>query len=101
MDIIFLPAVWAIFTGCLLWYLIAVKRSEPITVDEAKVLWKIHKKTSHCGGHNWQPIKRRGGKLKGFQCECGYHYSQKRPMLSGTHKTAGSFSQSYPPSIEI
>jgi hypothetical protein len=66
--------------------MIAVKRSEPLTVDEAKALWKIHKKTYRCGGHKWQAFKRRGGKLKGFQCEWGYDYSQKQPMLLGTTK---------------
>lgn len=101
MDIIVLPAVWTIFMGCLLWFMIGVKRSEPITVDEAKMLWKIHKKTTHCGGKKWQPITRKGDKLKGFQCECGYNYSQKRPMLAGTHKTHGTISQSYGYPIEV
>jgi hypothetical protein len=87
--------------GYLLWYMIAVKRSEPITVDEAKMLWKIHKKTTHCGGQKWQPITRKGDKLKGFQCECGYTYSQKRPMLAGTLKAHGTISQIYGNSIEV
>jgi hypothetical protein len=91
MDTIFLPAIWTIFTGYLLWYMVAVKRSAPITVDEAKMLWKIHKKTAHCTGQNWKPIARKGGKLEGFQCECGYHYAQKRPMLAGTHRPLGEF----------
>ena len=101
MDIIVLPAVGTIFMGCLLWFMIAVKRSEPITVDEAKMLWKIHKKTTHCGGKKWQPITRKGDKLKGFQCECGYNYSQERPMLAGTYKANGTISQSYGYPIEV
>ena len=87
MDIIFLPAIWTIFMGYLLWYMTAVKRSEPMTVDEAKMLWRIHKKATRCSGQKWQPIRRKGDKLNGFQCECGYNYSQKRPMIAGTHKT--------------
>jgi hypothetical protein len=84
MEIIIVAtAAWAIFMAYLLWYMTSVKRSEPITVDEAKVLWKIHKKTARCKGHKWSPITRRGGKLKGFQCECGYKYSQKRPLVAG------------------
>ena len=82
MDTIVLPAVWAVFTGYLLWYMIVVKRSAPITVDEAKVLWKIHKKTARCSGQKWLPITRKGGKLKGFQCECGYQYAQKQTHRS-------------------
>jgi hypothetical protein len=86
MDNIVLPAVWTLFTGYLLWYMVAVKRIEPITNDEARMLWKIHKKTSHCGGQKFQPVIRKGGKLKGFQCECGYNYTQRKPMVAGTHK---------------
>jgi len=98
MDIIFLPAVWTMFTGYLLWYMIAVKRSEPITSDEAKMLWKIHKKTTRCSGQKWQPLRRKGDKLNGFQCECGYKYAQKRPMIAGTHK---SISQGYMNTLEV
>jgi hypothetical protein len=87
MNIMFVPAVWTIFTGFLLWYMVGVKRGEPITTDEAKMLWKIHKTNSHCLGKNWQPLVKKGGKLKGFQCECGYKYIQKRPLIAGTHKT--------------
>jgi hypothetical protein len=86
MDTIILPAAWAIFTGYLLWYMVVVKRSAPMTSDEAKMLWKIHKKTAHCAGQKWQPIAHKGDKLNGFQCECGYHYMQKRPMIAGSYK---------------
>jgi hypothetical protein len=88
MEIIVVTAVWTIFACCLFSYVIAVRRSEPITVDEAKILWKIHKKATRCGGKKWQPISCKSGKLKGFQCDCGYRYTQKRPIVTGTHKVA-------------
>ena len=94
METIFLPAVWTIFTGYLLYFMVGVKRKCPITTDEAKVLWKIHKKTAHCSGQKWEPIARKG-KLEGFQCECGYHYAQKRPLIAGTHKTVPQLGYPY------
>lgn len=57
------------------------KRSAPITVNDAKVIWTMHKKTTHCRGHKWQPIKRQKDKIVGFRCECGYKYTQKKPLV--------------------
>ena len=82
-----MTAVWAFFTTYLLWYMVSVKRSAPISLDEAKMLWKIHKKTTRCSSHKWRPIAKRGGKIKGFQCECGYKYKQIRPIVSAIPKS--------------
>jgi hypothetical protein len=98
MEIIVVTAVWTIFACGLFFYVIAVRRSEPITVDEAKILWKIHKRTTRCNGKKWQPIAHKGGKLKGFQCDCGYRYTQRRPIVAGTHKVVH---QSYWDSFEV
>ena len=85
---IILAAIWVSFTGYAVWYLTSAKRNVPITFDEAKTLWKIHKKTAKCHGHKWRPISRRGGKISGFECECGYKYNQKRPILSSMPKNS-------------
>jgi hypothetical protein len=50
--------------------------------DDAKTLWHIHNKNARCNGHKWQPISRKGGKISGFECDRGYKYTQKRPLLS-------------------
>ncbi len=86
MEVIFVTAAWTVFACALFCYVFAVRRSELITVDEAAIIWKIHKKTTHCTGKRWQPIAHKCGKLKGFRCDCGYRYAQKRPIISGTHK---------------
>jgi hypothetical protein len=83
MEIFIVTAVWSVFTIYLLWYLVSVKRRAPISMDEAKMLWKIHKKNCHCSSNKWKPITRRGGKIEGFQCECGYKYAQNRPLMAG------------------
>jgi hypothetical protein len=80
--IIILPTIWVSFAAYLLWYATSAKRNVSITFDDAKTLWQIHKKTANCSGHKWNPISRKGGKISGFQCECGYKYTQKRPLLS-------------------
>jgi len=88
METILLLTVCAAFAAGLLWWMLAAKRSEPITTDEARMLWKIHRKDAHCSGQRWEPIKRKDDRIEGFFCECGYHYLQKRPVLVGTHKTS-------------
>jgi hypothetical protein len=98
MDILLPTAVLTLSALFLLYFAIEVRKNEPITADEAKILWKIHKKTTHCTGKNWQPIATKRGKLKGFRCECGYNYAQKRPLISGTHKT---IRQNYWDSLEM
>ena len=95
MELIIVTAVWSIFTIYLLCYLISVKRSETITLDEAKMLWKIHKKNCRCTGKKWHPLKRRGDKIKGFRCDCGFKYAQKRPIVTFGHQSSDLGQQSW------
>ena len=75
-----LITVWSGLVACAVVFALA-KRSAPITVNDAKVMWTMHKKTAHCSGHKWEPIKRKKDKIFGFRCECGYKYTQKRPLV--------------------
>jgi len=88
IPIIILPVIWASFACCLLWYVTSAKRHVPITFNDAKTLWKIHKKNARCSGHKWHPISGKGGKISGFECECGYKYNQKRPIVSSMPKNS-------------
>jgi hypothetical protein len=83
---IILPTIWASFAGYLIWYVTSANRNVTITLEDAKTLWKIHKNSANCTGHRWQPVSRRGGKIAGFRCECGYKYTQKRPLVSSMPK---------------
>ncbi|MGQ9545428.1 MAG: hypothetical protein ACUVQX_06550 [Candidatus Bathycorpusculaceae bacterium] len=76
-------ALWTIFVVYATWYLTSAKRYAPLTPYEARILWKIHKQNIACDGKKWQIIKR-GGKIIGFKCECGYKHIQKRPIVSST-----------------
>jgi hypothetical protein len=82
MLTIVMAIVWLTFGGYTLWFATSAEHNVPLTVDEAKLLWKIHKKSANCASHKWHLITRRGGKISGFKCECGYKYTQKRPIVS-------------------
>jgi hypothetical protein len=72
--------LWSVFIAYLIWYFTSAKHYFPITEKEAKILWKIHKQNVQCNARKWRKIKR-GVKTIGFECECGYKYIQKRPLV--------------------
>jgi hypothetical protein len=84
--LIILPAIWVLFACYLAWFLTSAKRNVSITFDDAKALWHIHKKNTRCASHKWRPVLRKNGKISGFECECGYKYTQKRPIISNRPK---------------
>jgi hypothetical protein len=71
--------IWAGFAAYAIWYFAVAKHYAPLTLNEAKILWKIHKQTTNCHSKMWREI-RRGKKIVGFECECGYKHIQKRPI---------------------
>jgi hypothetical protein len=73
------PTVWICFTIYTIWYFTSAKHHYPITVNEAKILWKIHKQSTRCKAEKWYSIKR-NNQLIGFKCSCGYKYVQSRPL---------------------
>jgi hypothetical protein len=75
-------ASWIGFTAYSIWYFTKAKHYFPITVNEAKILWKIHKQHIGCVSKKWRVIKR-GNNVVGFECECGYRHVQRRPIVSG------------------
>jgi hypothetical protein len=88
MLTIVLPATWAFFATYLVWFVTSAKRNATITFDDAKALWEIHKTNAKCASHKWRPISRKNGKISGFECECGYKYLQKRPIISSKPKSS-------------
>jgi len=40
-----------------------------------------------CRGNKWRAIMHKDGKIIGFKCDCGYAYSQTKPVLSSLPKT--------------
>jgi len=78
---IIVPTVWGGFAVYGAWCFTRAKRLSPLTKNEAKQLWTIHRQDSNCKGQKWRQVKR--GKLTvGFECECGYKHVQKRPLLA-------------------
>jgi hypothetical protein len=60
----------------------AIDRTVAITIENAKIMWTLHKQNSKCKCNNWYLFKPKNGKVNGFQCECGYRYNQKKSLLS-------------------
>ena len=80
---ILMPTLWASFAVYTTWYLASAKHYAPLTLTEAKILWRIHKQNVQCKAKKWREIRRRG-KIIGFECECGYKHIQKRPVSANT-----------------
>src|SRR4030042_3188504 len=72
-------AAWTVFVAYATWYFTSAKHTTPISPDEARLLWKIHKHALQCNAKKWRQIKQ-GNKTVGFECECGYKHIQKRPI---------------------
>lgn len=77
---ILMPIMWTCFAVYISWLVVRTKKYEPITVEEARLLWKVHKKKAQCEAKKWQKIMRKN-KMIGFECGCGYKHTQKRPIL--------------------
>lgn len=77
-------SAWISFAAYLSWYIAAAKTSIPISMKEAKTLWHIHKQNSTCKAHKWEPLSQKGEIVKGFKCQCGYKYTQKKPLFALT-----------------
>ena len=76
-----IPLMWTFFAAYTTWFLTSAKDYVPLTRKEAEILWKIHKQKDNCKAKKWQII-RRGGKIIGFKCECGYKHVQKKPIVA-------------------
>jgi len=76
-------ALWISLAAYATWYFTSAKNYAPITAKEARILWKIHKRNIRCVAIKWREIKR-GDKIVGFECGCGYKHLQKRPIVANT-----------------
>ena len=76
-------AIWSCFIAYVTWYFTLARSFAPITTEEARILWKIHRKDFHCNSDEWREIKH-GNRIVGFVCTCGYRYVQERPLVAGS-----------------
>ncbi|MEM2118922.1 MAG: hypothetical protein QW840_02235 [Candidatus Bathyarchaeia archaeon] len=75
--------LWTAFVAYTTWFFTSAKHAFPVSSEEARILWKIHRKHNHCNSKRWRKIKFKG-KIVGFECGCGYKHVQKRPIAMGT-----------------
>ena len=81
MSGILMPTSWGCFAAYATWYFTSAKHNAPLTLNEAKMLWTIHKQKTQCKARKWHQIRRRG-KIVGFKCQCGHKHIQKRPITA-------------------
>jgi hypothetical protein len=81
-----ISTLWTVLVVYATWYFTSAKHYAPLTSKEARMLWRIHKRSIRCTATKWREI-RRAGKIIGFECECGYKHTQKRPIVSNTPAT--------------
>lgn len=94
MTALAVAAAWAAFMIYLIWYFAKAKHYAPLSMEEAQLLWKIHKARDDCNSKTWSEIHR-GGKMVGFRCGCGYKHIQKRPVKAPKTTSTMSFTTLY------
>ncbi|NWG10573.1 hypothetical protein HXY33_02305 [Candidatus Bathyarchaeota archaeon] len=85
LEILMLSS-WTCFATYAIWYSTSAKHYAPITTYDARILWKIHRQSTQCASRKWRAIKR-GNKIIGFECECGFKHIQKRPIIANAPST--------------
>jgi hypothetical protein len=73
--------LWGCLTVYVVWYSTLAKHFAPLSPNDARILWKIHKQSVLCSSRKWRVILN-GEKIIGFECECGYKHIQKRPIVA-------------------
>lgn len=77
---ILMPTMWTCFAAYTSWLVVRAKKYAPLTTEEAKLLWEMHKKKTQCEAKKWTGITRKN-RIIGFECGCGYKHTQKRPIF--------------------
>jgi hypothetical protein len=60
----------------------ATEHTVPIKIEDANAMWTLHKLNSGCDCKKHRLLSQKKGKTIGFMCECGYKYTQKKPLIS-------------------
>jgi hypothetical protein len=78
---ILVSTLWTCFVLYGAWYFTLAKHYAPLSFMEARLLWRLHRLDVKCNARKWREI-RKGNKIVGFQCECGYKHIQRRPIVA-------------------
>jgi len=77
-------AFWFLLGAYTFWFLTRVKKSEPLTLDEIVILWKIHRIETGCKSpiSKVEPITDKYSKeISGFKCACGYSHMSSHLLV--------------------
>ena len=69
-------AIWLFLVAYIIWFLGLAKDYVPLTGRETTLLWKLHKKQTHCSSTKFETVRHKN-KVVGFRCACGYQYLSK------------------------
>jgi hypothetical protein len=92
-------ATWSVLGVYGFWFVTRAKRSQPMTLDELVVLWKMHKQQARCNTplSSMKPIMNAHSKdFSGFRCKCGYEYQSKRLIVQRHALDHNMFSRNPP-----
>ena len=78
---VLIPGLALCFGLYIAWILLSAKRFVSMTMKEAEMLWKFHKKSKCCKAETWHEITKKK-KVIGYSCECGFRHIQKKPMIN-------------------
>ena len=78
---VLIPAMWLSLGFVIAWFLLSAKRTVPLSHEEAETLWKFHKQKTQCGANGWLEVNQ-GGKVVGFECECGHKHVQTKHLIT-------------------
>ena len=92
---IIVATLWGTCAVYTIWYSTSAKHYAPITLTEAKLLWKIHRQSFNCNSRKWRKIKYRG-EIVGFECECGHKHIQRKPIVGSPPSSYNAKPQNSP-----
>ena len=70
------------------WYFFEAKTSAPLTLDDLALAWKLHKKQTGCTVPSIYNLLVKNENIVGFNCKCGYEFTQKRLITQRIHVRA-------------
>jgi hypothetical protein len=90
-------AFWFLFCVYTSWFMTRAKKSEPLTLDEVVILWKIHRLETGCK----YPLSKvqlttdkHSKETSGFKCACGYFYMSSRLLVQKRAREYNMFAAS-------
>ena len=90
---ILLCLFWFVFGAYSFWFISRAKTTQPLTLDDVAVMWKLHKHQTGCTSTELLSVLAKRGKVVGFKCNCGYEFQQRRLITQRTLRETDYYQQ--------